>query len=61
MPVALDVTQSPNASVFDLRVTSSSADYSRAFLDAAMASYMDLKKEMRSQTSEKTSPQLRKS
>jgi polysaccharide biosynthesis transport protein len=54
MSFDLAVSQLPNASMFDLRVTSASAEYSKAMLDAIMNSYIDLKKEMRSQTSEKT-------
>lgn len=54
MPAKLDVGQQPHASIFALAVTSDDPAYSQAYLDALMEEYIDVKKEMRSQTSETT-------
>jgi capsular exopolysaccharide synthesis family protein len=50
----LVVGQQPNASIFGLSVTSDEPAYSQAYLDATMQAYMDIKREMRSDTSEST-------
>lgn len=52
--VSLAVTQAPAASIFIMRATGQSADFTQAFLDACMDEYIATKKEMRSQSSEST-------
>ena len=45
--VALDVSQRPRTSIFELEAIGSSPDYTRAYLDAVMQKYLDVKKGMR--------------
>ncbi len=51
-PVDLEVAQLPTTSIFVLRATGASPSYTQAFLDAVMAEYIQIKREMRSQKSE---------
>ncbi|HWV99150.1 MAG TPA: polysaccharide biosynthesis tyrosine autokinase [Candidatus Acidoferrum sp.] len=53
-PVALKVTVSPKTSIFVLEATGADPQYSQAFLQACMEEYINLKKEMRAQTSDTT-------
>ncbi len=50
----LKVSVSPRTTIFNLRVTADDPDYARAFLQASMEEYTNLKKEMREQTSDST-------
>jgi polysaccharide biosynthesis transport protein len=54
VPVALDISVSPKTTIFNLVGTGRDAAYTRAFLDACMEEYINLKREMRSQSSEST-------
>ncbi len=45
--IELDVSQRPRTSIFELEAIGSSPDYTRAYLDAVMQKYLDVKKGMR--------------
>jgi polysaccharide biosynthesis transport protein len=45
--IDLEVTQRPRTSIFELQAIGSSPDYTRAYLDAVMQKYLDVKKSMR--------------
>jgi polysaccharide biosynthesis transport protein len=53
-PVLLKATVLPKTTIFVLQATGSDPQYTQAFLDACMEEYIDLKREMRAQTSEST-------
>lgn len=53
-PVKLRITVSPKTTIFQLEAAGLDPDYTRAYLDACMAEYINLKKEMRTSTSENT-------
>ncbi len=53
-PVKLRITVSPKTTIFQFEAIGLEPDFTRAYLDACMAAYMDLKKEMRSSTSDST-------
>ncbi len=53
-PVQLTVTPISRTTIFALTATGRNSEYTTAFLQACMDSYIDLKKEMRAQTSETT-------
>ena len=50
----LTVQQEPKASIFILRVTSPDPKYSQLFADACMSEFLEFKREMRGETSQKT-------
>lgn len=50
----LGVQQEPKASIFILRVTSADPKYSQLFADACMGEFLEFKREMRGETSQKT-------
>ncbi|NBQ56366.1 MAG: hypothetical protein EBU36_06955, partial [Verrucomicrobia bacterium] len=50
----LAVQQEPKASIFILKVTSPDPKYSQLFADACMSEFLEFKKEMRGETSQKT-------
>lgn len=50
----LAVQQEPKASIFILKVTSSDPKFSQLFADACMNEFLEFKKEMRGETSQKT-------
>jgi len=50
----LAVQQEPKASIFILRVTSPDPKYSQLFADACMSEFLEFKREMRGETSQKT-------
>ena len=50
----LVVQQEPKASIFILKVTSPDPKYSQFFADACMSEFLEFKKEMRGETSQKT-------
>ena len=50
----LGVQQEPKASIFILRVTSADPKYSQLFADACMSEFLEFKREMRGETSQKT-------
>jgi len=52
--VNVTARQKPNTSIFLLRARGGSGPYTRAFLDAVMEEYQNLRDEMRSETSEST-------
>jgi capsular exopolysaccharide synthesis family protein len=52
--VRVEVGQLPKASIFMMRATGQSPNYTQAYLDACMEEYMATKKEMRSQRQEGT-------
>ena len=52
--VSMNVSQSPESSIFMLSSEGTSGPYVQAFLDAAMEEYMNFKREMRAQTAEST-------
>jgi capsular exopolysaccharide synthesis family protein len=52
--VELQVSVIPKTTIFVLRATGNDADYTQAYLDACMNAYIDLKRELRSETSETT-------
>jgi capsular exopolysaccharide synthesis family protein len=47
VPVEITVLQKPRTSIFELSAIGRTADYTQAFLDAAMQKYLDFKKGMR--------------
>jgi polysaccharide biosynthesis transport protein len=53
-PVALKVAVSPKTTIFILQATGADPEYTQAFLQACMEEYIELKKEMRTQTSDTT-------
>ncbi|MCW5550915.1 MAG: polysaccharide biosynthesis tyrosine autokinase [Verrucomicrobiae bacterium] len=53
-PVDLQISVSPKTTIFNLVATGIDPEYTRAFLDACMEEYINLKKEMRMSTSETT-------
>jgi capsular exopolysaccharide synthesis family protein len=53
-PAGLKVTVSPKTSIFVLEATAPDARYAQMFLQACMEEYINLKKEMRTQTSDTT-------
>ena len=53
-PVALKVAVSPRTTIFVLEATGTDPQYVSAFLQASMEEYIQLKKEMRAQTSDTT-------
>jgi polysaccharide biosynthesis transport protein len=53
-PVLLKANVLPKTTIFVLQATGSEPQYTQAFLDACMEEYIDLKREMRTQTSETT-------
>ncbi len=53
-PVALKVSVLPKTTIFVLQATGAEPEYTQAFLKACMEEYIDLKKEMRTQTSDTT-------
>ena len=50
----LAVQQEPKASIFILRVTSADPRYSQLFADACMSEFLEFKREMRGETSQRT-------
>jgi succinoglycan biosynthesis transport protein ExoP len=50
----LAVQQEPKASIFILRVTSAEPKYSQLFADACMSEFLEFKREMRGETSQRT-------
>ncbi|NBR62824.1 MAG: polysaccharide biosynthesis tyrosine autokinase, partial [Verrucomicrobia bacterium] len=50
----LSVQQEPKASIFILKVTSPDPKYSQMFADACMSEFLEFKREMRGETSQKT-------
>lgn len=50
----LGVQQEPKASIFILKVTSPDPKYSQLYADACMSEFLEFKKEMRGETSQKT-------
>ena len=54
LDLPLQITVSPKTTIFNLLATGPEPDYTRAYLEACMDEYINLKKEMRSQTSETT-------
>jgi len=54
MEAELAVQQEPKASIFILKVTSSDPKYSQLFADACMSEFLEFKREMRGETSQKT-------
>ena len=52
--VTLTVTQEPHASVFNLRVEAGDKDYAKAYLDAVMNEYIEVKRKQRLQSSDTT-------
>ena len=50
----LGVQQEPKASIFILRVTSADPKYSQLFADACMSEFLEFKRDMRGETSQKT-------
>ena len=54
MLAELTVQQEPKASIFILRVTSPDPKYSQLFADACMSEFLEFKREMRGETSQKT-------
>ena len=52
--VGVSVSQSPDASIFMLNAHGSSPDYVQTYLDAMMQEYLNFKREMRSQTADRT-------
>jgi capsular exopolysaccharide synthesis family protein len=50
----LAVQQEPKASIFILRVTSADPKYSQLFADACMSEFLEFKREMRGETSQRT-------
>lgn len=52
--VGVSVSQSPDASIFMLNAHGSNPDYVQAYLDAMMQEYLNFKREMRSQTADRT-------
>lgn len=53
-PVELQITVSPKTTIFNLQAVGPTEEFTRAFLDACMEEYINLKKEMRTSTSETT-------
>jgi polysaccharide biosynthesis transport protein len=53
-PVLLKANVLPKTTIFVLQATGSDPQYTQAFLDACMEEYINLKREMRTQTSETT-------
>src|SRR5208282_6239950 len=45
-PVSLSVTPGAKTSIFDLKATGATADYTQAYLQAVMEEYIELKKEL---------------
>jgi capsular exopolysaccharide synthesis family protein len=54
IPVALEISQTPQTAIFVLRASGAAPDYTQKLLDAVMAEYIAAKKEMRSEKSETT-------
>jgi len=54
MTAELAVQQEPKASIFILKVTSADPKYSQLFADACMSEFLEFKREMRGETSQKT-------
>jgi capsular exopolysaccharide synthesis family protein len=52
--VQLQIGVSPKTSIFNLRAVGTDPGYTQAYLDAVMEEYVNLKKEMRSRTSDST-------
>ncbi len=52
--VKLQIGVSPKTSIFNLRATGSDQNYTRAYLDAVMEEYVNLKKEMRAKSTDTT-------
>jgi capsular exopolysaccharide synthesis family protein len=57
-PVYVDVSLPPKSSIFILRATGESPEYTKAFLQACMDEYINLKKQMVAKTSELTTSGL---
>ncbi len=53
-PVTLTVSQQPRAAVFNLRVEAETAAYAKAYLDATMDEYIEVKRKLRLQSSDST-------
>lgn len=53
-PVDLQISVSPKTTIFNLQATGTSQEFTRVYLDACMEEYINLKKEMRTSTSETT-------
>ena len=53
-PVELQITVSPKTTIFNLQAIGPNREFTRAYLDACMEEYINLKKEMRTSTSETT-------
>jgi capsular exopolysaccharide synthesis family protein len=53
-PVDLQITVSPKTTIFILQAVGSNREFTRVYLDACMEEYINLKKEMRTSTSETT-------
>ena len=54
IPVAFNITVIPKTTIFVLRATGEDPQHAQAFLQAAMEEYINLKKEMRANTSDMT-------
>jgi uncharacterized protein involved in exopolysaccharide biosynthesis len=54
VPVNIQVAVSPKTSIFNLHALGADPDYVQAYLDACMAEYINLKKEMRQQATDTT-------
>jgi len=57
-PVSLNVNVLPKTTIFILRATSESPEYTKAYLQACMEEYISLKKQMVARTSDTTSASL---
>jgi uncharacterized protein involved in exopolysaccharide biosynthesis len=53
-PVELQITVSPKTTIFNLQAVGASREFTQVYLDACMEEYINLKKEMRTSTSETT-------
>ena len=58
MPVLLNVSVLPKTTIFVLRASGESPDYTKAYLQACMEEYINLKKQMVAQTSDTTTAGL---
>src|SRR5665213_4357845 len=54
MPVLIDVSVLPRTTIFVLRATGENPDYTKAYLQACMEEYIELKKQMVAHTSDTT-------
>ena len=58
-PVRIRITVSPKTTIFQFEATGLNPDYTLAYLDSCMAEYMELKKTMRTRTSDLTLDSIR--